>query len=372
MQQQQQQRDAQPVTGNRRGGFTLVEMLLSVSILAVAVALIISAYTGSVRYVRDRVTELQLRSLDVAVQQFEADYGFLPPLVDASVGDPRGGGPLVDYDKIIEEGSPDLRLGCITRNVLRPVRDSAPTGRLKVFGYADFDAGDEDSINKYLRNETFNNNDRLYPRYSFVSLGAYLLGGLPAEVDGGSGNLMGRPTPDGRFDESKEKRAPVLDVGTMTENRRARRREVEGAGLGIDARSLSVNIIVDRNLLSVRYYRWEPLYHGSTAATVQGRAGSPANDPTRIGSVRDENVPYLLGYQAKMDWQSGGSAMTAADMPLIRQTSSYRYLATQRYALAAGGPDGQFGGINEVTDRKLADDNLIISAGRLVAPEGSR
>jgi prepilin-type N-terminal cleavage/methylation domain-containing protein len=358
-------------------GFTLLEMLLAAAILAVAIALVISAFAGSARYVRDKATEMQLRSLDVAIQQFEKDYGFLPPLVDCGIADPRGGGArLRDYDRGIDESYANTLLDPVARLQPAPTRPEAPAGRLKVFGYAEFDNGEEEAINRYLRNETGISNDVLYPRYSFVSLGAYLLGSLPAEVDGGAGNLMGRPTQDGRFDESREKRQPTLDVSTMTENKRARLRRIDTAGIGaMDPARSTINIIVDRNLVSIRYYRWEPTYHGDTP--VQARLGAPNNDQQRIGAVRDSNVPYLLGYSRNAAGlttnTNGGLDQTQPNMDALRRTRQFGFLSTQRYALAAAGNDALFGDTGgSWIDTKQVSDNIVISAGALAGPEDSK
>lgn len=360
-----------------KSGFTLLEMLLAAAILAVAIALVISAFAGSARYVRDKATEMQLRSLDVAIQQFEKDYGFLPPLVDCGIADPRGGAArLRDYDRGIDESYADTLLDPVTKLRPAPTRPDAPVGRLKVFGYAEFDDGQEEAINRYLRNETATSNDVLYPRYSFVSLGAYLLGSLPGEIDGGQSTLMGRPTPDGRFDETGEKRSPTLDVSTMTENRRARLRKFDTAGIeGLDPARSTINIIVDRNLLSIRYYRWEPTYHGATA--VPARFGTVTNDPLRIGSVRDSNVPYLLGYSRDMTGltsnSSGGIDQTTQHTDALRRTRQFGFLSTQRYALAAAGNDTLFGdtGVSWI-DTKQVSDNIVLSAGTLAGPEDAK
>jgi len=373
--------------GSRSLGFTLLELLLVVAILAVAIALVISAFAGSARFVRDRATELQLRSLDVAVQQFEKDFGFLPPLIGAGNNAPTGG-PLVDYDRTVEERFPGFQFDVVAPYLNRPNRQAAPTGRLRVPGHAEFDAGQEEAVNRYLRYESFADADNLYPRYSFLTLGNYLLGTLPKEVDGGAENLMGRPTPDGRFDESRDKRPPAMDAASLTDNQLVRRRSfVTAAVPTVVPPDNTLSIIVDRNLLSIRYYRWEPLYHTADPALVAaGRPGAPANDASRassesgLGQVRDENVPYVLGFSKYISVNGAplndGNSNSLPARQALRRGQPYQTLATQRYAIVAAGPDAKFGGgtnsFNGVNGVRDAKDNLVISAGNLVSPEDTR
>jgi prepilin-type N-terminal cleavage/methylation domain-containing protein len=373
--------------GSRSPGFTLLELLLVAAILAVAIALVISAFAGSAKFVRDRATELQLRSLDVAVQQFEKDYGFLPPLIDSGNNGPTGS-RLVDYDRTVDESYSGFEFDVVARYLNPPPRPAAPTGRLRVPGYAEFDAGEEEAINRYLRYESFAANDGLSPRYSFLTLGSYLLGTLPKEVDGGAENLMGRPTPDGRFDESREKRPPTMDAASLTDNRLVRRRSFSTANVPtVIPPNNTLSIIVDRNLLSIRYYRWEPLYHtADSALVVAGRPGAPANDAARAsaetgrGLVRDENVPYVLGYSKYINVNGAPLSDLNSNSPqareALRRGQPYQTLSTQRYAIVAAGPDIKFGGgtneFNPVNGVRDAKDNLVISAGNLVSPEDTR
>lgn len=373
-------------------GFTLLELLLVAAILAVAIALVISAFAGSAKFVRDRATELQLRSLDVAVQQFEKDYGFLPPLMDAGTNGPAGI-RLTDYDRTIDESNSGFEFDAVARNIKRrPARQAAPTGRLRVWGYAEFDGAvgpqEEEAVNRYLRYESFADNDNLNPRYSFLTLGSYLLGTLPKEVDGGAENLMGRPTPDGRFDENVEKRPPAMDASSLTDNRLVRRWGFSTTAVPtVVPPNNTLSIIVDRNLLSIRYYRWEPLYHTTNlSAVVAGRPGTPANDDARAssesgrGQVRDENVPYLLGYSKYISVNGAplddSNSNSDAARQALRRGQPYQTLATQRYAIVAAGPDMKFGGgtsnFNTPNGVRDAKDNLVISAGNLVSPEDTR
>ncbi len=373
---------------SRSPGFTLLELLLVAAILAVAIALVIAAFAGSARFVRDRATELQLRSLDVAVQQFEKDYGFLPPLIDSGNNGPTGG-RLVDYDRTVDETYSGFQFDVVAPYLNRPNRQAAPTGRLRVPGYAEFDAGEEEAVNKYLRYESFADADNLYPRFSFLTLGNYLLGTLPKQIDGGEGNLMGRPTPDGRFDESRDKRPPSMDSASLTDNQLVRRRSfVTTAVPTVVPPDNTLSIIVDRNLLSIRYYRWEPLYHtADPALVVAGRPGAPANDAARAsaesgrGQVRDENVPYLLGYSKYINVNGAPldnfNSNTVPGRDALRRGQPYQTLATQRYAIVSAGPDLKFGGrtnefVSGMGGVQAAKDNLVISAGNLVSPEDTR
>ncbi|QDV35903.1 type II secretion system protein [Tautonia plasticadhaerens] len=63
----------------RRTGFTLVELLVVITILGVLVALLVPAITGAVRRARQSQAEAQINTLAGALASFKAKYGEFPP-----------------------------------------------------------------------------------------------------------------------------------------------------------------------------------------------------------------------------------------------------------------------------------------------------
>ena len=73
-----------------RRGFTLIEMLLVIAIIALLVGLLIVAL-GRVRRTGElAATEKLLRSIDMGLAQFKEDHGFLPPLLDDTIANGAG------------------------------------------------------------------------------------------------------------------------------------------------------------------------------------------------------------------------------------------------------------------------------------------
>lgn len=73
-----------------RGGFTLIEMLMVIAIIALLVGLLIVAL-GRVRRTGEFAsTEKLMRSIDMGLAQFKEDHGFLPPLLDDTIANGAG------------------------------------------------------------------------------------------------------------------------------------------------------------------------------------------------------------------------------------------------------------------------------------------
>ncbi len=64
-----------------RRGFTLVEVLVTVMVVFLLVGLLIAGLSLAGQGSRRAAEEQGVSSLDLAVQQFRSDHGFLPPLV---------------------------------------------------------------------------------------------------------------------------------------------------------------------------------------------------------------------------------------------------------------------------------------------------
>lgn len=65
----------------RRSAFTLIELLVVIVVLALLVGIAGAVYTGAISGSRRAATEQFMRGLTVAIEQFENDFGYLPPLL---------------------------------------------------------------------------------------------------------------------------------------------------------------------------------------------------------------------------------------------------------------------------------------------------
>lgn len=73
---------------SRRGGFTLVEMLLVLVILATLAAVVIPKFAGRSRQARETAAKVDIASIENAIGQFEADCGHYPQTLDDLVQSP--------------------------------------------------------------------------------------------------------------------------------------------------------------------------------------------------------------------------------------------------------------------------------------------
>ncbi len=79
-----------------RRGFTLIEVLMVIAIIALLIGLLIVAL-NKVRGTGEMAsTEKLMQSIDAGLSQFKADHGFLPPLLDDTIG-VGGGSDLLPY-----------------------------------------------------------------------------------------------------------------------------------------------------------------------------------------------------------------------------------------------------------------------------------
>ena len=66
------------LTRRRRHGFTLVEMLLVLVILAVLAAIVIPKFSGRSQQAKETAAKSQIASFELALDSFEVDTGFYP------------------------------------------------------------------------------------------------------------------------------------------------------------------------------------------------------------------------------------------------------------------------------------------------------
>ena len=85
-----------PSTLSRAAGFTLVEMLVVVAIIAILAAILIPSLGGAQKATRKRKAELECNAVKTAVEQFFSDFKYMP------WGDPDDAKARVGADKWTE------------------------------------------------------------------------------------------------------------------------------------------------------------------------------------------------------------------------------------------------------------------------------
>ena len=93
---------AHPGRRNRRGGFTLIEMLLVLVILATLAAIVIPKFAGRSQQAMVTAAQSQIASFRLALNAFEIDNGFYPRDLSALINQPSGAtgwrGPYLEQD----------------------------------------------------------------------------------------------------------------------------------------------------------------------------------------------------------------------------------------------------------------------------------
>ncbi|MGD9688558.1 MAG: type II secretion system protein [Phycisphaerales bacterium] len=214
-----------------RRGYTLVELVFTITVITVLMALTLVFIGGSVRQARVVSERLFMASLRLGVEQFEQSFGFLPPLID-------DGNPYVGT------------FGGVQVNI-------RGAGTPNDLGLAD----------RFLQ-------DGGGARYSVLSLPTYLLGTAPAIVDGYEGVGQGKARADGTWDTAAPRNEPFVDV-----SRDAERLQPFGSFTGFST-------LLDRWGNSIRYYRWSPTLEPKY---LDGGVLNPA-----VGEILSHNVPAAV------------------------------------------------------------------------------
>lgn len=337
-------------------GFTLVELLMSVLVVGVLIALLIVGLRFATRLGRSGAERQNVVALRVAAEQFRQEFGFAPPLV--------------------RDLCPDAIL---QTRVEKNIWTSVETRRMAVYDVNDTRTGDPvpDRVARYvkiLRREEpvpappgdWGRETEWYdPRYSENTLAYYLVGalddpvypdqaGTEAEktpIDGVRGPGFLEPNRDGSFkvpsalysgDSDARRRVP-RQFGAFFTPGTSVRMYVDVSGSGPNGTPVELR---DRNNVAYRYYRWL----------------RDDGQPARQGGETDEayfrrwlNVPIIVG-DPSVD---------------VR-------LREAEFAIVAAGPDGVFGdepieflraklgmgGAAELRVRLKAAEDNIVEVGR--------
>ncbi|MGH7131628.1 MAG: type II secretion system protein [Phycisphaerales bacterium] len=231
-----------------RRGFTLTEVLIVIGLIVILTSLLFVAVGAVVRTGRENAERTFMRSIGVALEQFDKQFGALPPLVD----DDASGGPVASDYSIKLRGT----------NLNTQQQKDGPA--------------------KFLRYEAQPNE----PRWSRFTMPFYQLGVLRKEVDGVEGPGFTAPDRDGAFAAGGREYKPMFDFGASSD-----RLKREAVGAQPEYRFF----IADRWGNPIRLYRWLPTYHEPGNGRALAYPGAAANDPNRKGEIRSYNVPMVVG-----------------------------------------------------------------------------
>lgn len=381
-----------------RRAFTLVELLATISVIFVIMGIAVVAYTAAQRSARSAADRTAVNGLQLAVGQFKAEFGFVPPLVK-DLGRDGNGGPaflVVRPDNTVTSEGDDR-------------------GRYIPLVYSQ-GVGDDGRV---LRGRENANGDRLQ-RFSLLSIPYYILGALDAEVDGVNGLGFYEVRRDGTFapggyftgeldssasgrevessGRSQRRYEPFFDIsrGSIELANTTGRGGITGGGGVLSRSRISWRFeLRDSGGIPIRYYRW--VKDERELAAVFREEGisdigaySDREDPGGMdGEPGYYNVPLMVlnGLLDEpfetVDAVNAAVSAAAADPDL--EFPFPRELRTATYAIMAAGPNQLFG--DEVgadgseTITALANDDALrrryaerlgLSEARLVDDAGYR
>lgn len=327
-------------------GFTLIELLVVVVIIAILVSVLLVGVRAAFKASQRVADQQAARALNNAIQQFESDNGFLPPLVYD--GDPFSATPLPKLSppaQFVSNGYQWVSNNDRNAPVIEVASGSSTTRFLGVYNKSadiDFFRGGKDAKGNNVvtvKLDTPGSGRVSDTRYSKFSLPIYLSGVLDRDVDGRAGAGITQPFQDGTFagvtgegsprpvDAIIEPTNEILNVTqTYADDLEAGEHSGRPNLDAVKGRPFAT-AFTDRYGRAFRYYRWEP-----------GRNTVDAANPSEIGRnarAKDLNIPFLL--------QDPLLFLEQQTDPEVDATGGSAELRGARYAIVAAGPDGFFG-----------------------------
>ncbi len=343
---------AAQTTRNRpatRTGFTLIELLVVLAVILVIAGLLLAGLARSVGKARASVGERAVGALVTGVDQFKAEFGFLPPLIHD--------GQAMASDGYAPEGLPAVGSQAGWPVVRRSV-GGLSVDQLAVWSESDGTINSYNSYGNFIRRRVGPGTDAVRlpagtawniasawedRRYSKFSLPYYLSGIGGRAVDGVEGPGMSRPLFNGQFEgvllraarvgTPRDRYEPVIDTNRQSlrlvtgYQHRADYAEHNATMPAADTVPDSHAAFVDPWGRAFRYYRWEP--------------GRLVNGRLVVQNSLDLNIPpVLINPEVYARVRNADGSADARDIDL---TAGSVELRSARYAIVSAGPNGLFG-----------------------------
>jgi prepilin-type N-terminal cleavage/methylation domain-containing protein len=350
-----------------RAGFTLIELLVVLAVILIIVGLLLAGLARSVGNARASVGERAVGALVAGVDQFKAEFGFLPPLVhDGELMASGGYIPDLPFSQtLVSAGSqPDWPIV-----EFRPAGGTRPINQLAVWseGGNRILPTDFSFFNNFIRRRSGSGSDSVRPpsgatwdaatawedrRYSKFTLPYYLTGIGSRKVDGVEGPGMSRPLLSGLFEgvifqtmpqgvgATRDRYEPVIDASRQSlrlitgYQHRDDYAEHNGSMPAASSVPDSHAAFADPWGRAFRYYRWEP--------------GRLVNGRLVVQNSLDLNIPpVLINPELYASVRNADGSANARDIDLTAPTGGGATgsveLRAARYAIVSAGPDGLFG-----------------------------
>ncbi|MEA5614855.1 prepilin-type N-terminal cleavage/methylation domain-containing protein [Nodularia spumigena] len=344
-------------TAATRAGFTLIELLVVLAVVLIIVGLLLAGLARAVGNARASVGERAVGALVAGVDQFKAEFGFLPPVIHDGEFMAAGG--------YVPDGLPPIGSQADWPVVRRNVAGRS-VDQLAVWSESDGTITDPSWYGNFIRRRAGAASDAVRPpsgatwdtatawedrRYSKFSLPYYLSGIGPRAVDGVDGPGMSRPLFNGQFEgallraagigATRDRYEPVIDASRQSlrlitgYQHRDDYAEHNGTMPASSTVPDSHAAFVDPWGRAFRYYRWEP--------------GRLVNGRLVVQNSLDLNIPpVLINPELYATVRNADGSANARDIDLTAPTAGGAAtgsveLRAARYAIVSAGPDGLFG-----------------------------
>ncbi|MBY0111860.1 MAG: type II secretion system GspH family protein [Phycisphaerales bacterium] len=360
----------------KKSGFTLIELLVAITIIALLISLVVVGLTSALRSAKSAGEKQSAASIKLGVEQFKQEFGFLPPLV---LHDDLASPPIVPVGSYFD---PSVSNNVPVVNVLGGGKISNPTINSSWFLEGFMGDGRAMTSDGRLNSGTLAGRYVADTRFSEYSLAYYLVGALPAQVDGAEGPGFTTPAEDGTFETKVDSRSTRVKNAGGAKRVYSPLVDIARGSPKLDV-SLKANVndpsfpvryrLIAPNGTPYRYYRWAarkkfPTPAGFLKWDFTALADAPEDEADRLG------VPSLLGDPrenselrgAEFAIVSAGPNAYFGDMPLEAKADS-ELLAMQA---AVGVPVGIPPQIDENTKyfflkaRTAARRDNIVEVGR--------
>lgn len=327
-------RSSPPLHPASRRAFTLVELLTTILIIAFLITIVVISVRAVIQNSRSTAERQTISGMKLGVESFKQEFGFLPPLVlhddDQNIRPilNRGTSPLTGRT-VFAANIPGGPVASSFNQDKFLEGFSATNQRMT----ADFQTSDP-GASSYIADN----------RFSEFTLAYYLVGALPASVDGVEGPGMWKPLADGTFEapigsQSANVRSSGRIYGPFVDTARNQPR------LALDpaVRSGDPNFAVRYRLVSpsgtpYRYYRWSA--RKNAPMTGLSKLNEATGQMVSEDDVDKLGVPSLLG-----------DPRTNAD------------LRSAEFAIVSAGADGVFGDMRTEAATPADLANLQAKAG---------
>lgn len=322
--------------------FSLIELLVVIAVIALLLGVLAVGLARGLGLARSAANEQSVRSLTIAAEQFQREFGFVMPLVFD--GEPLDvSGPAVTGRSGIRplDGTDDS-IPAYENTSVTP----SPRFLAAYAGSQDLDflrGGLDYDGNEAVRAQSFGGEPSPLPyadaRYSKFSPAIYLTGALDGELDGVDGAGMTAPNRDGSFAGAggggRTRYEPWVEpgsqIGLVRRYQDADEYTEHGAGTppATSRRTFASALVDQQSGRAFRYYRWE-----------QGRNSVDAGSAAEIGVVEeaaDLNIPSVLLDPILLERR-----VEEGDRN-IDATGGNAEVQGASWAIVGCGPDGLFG-----------------------------